>query len=183
MMGLAQAQDPFKIVADETCQCVAELKKNNSEISEMQLGLCMIKSYSAHKAEFPSDKQVSLTDSEAFEAVAAEVGMKMVEVCPDLIMEFAGDNELVEEFERRGITVSGQVTDIRLEQFVTIELKDANGKKYSMLLLYYFDTAALYTEGKIKKGDKIEASYTEIELFDHKMKEFRTYKVLTNLEK
>lgn len=182
-MGLAQAQDPFKTVAEETCQCVTDLKSNKIEINDMQLGLCMVKSYSAHKSEFPAGRQVSLTDGEAFESIAAEVGMKMVEICPDIIMQFAGDNDLVNEFHQREISVSGQVADIRQEQFVTIELKDNNGRKYSLLLLHYFDTAGLYTEGKIKKGDKIQASYTEIELFDPKMKEFRTFKVLTNLAK
>lgn len=181
--GLVRAQDPFGIVAQETCQCVTDLKNNKIEINDMQLGLCMVKSYSAHKSEFPAERQVSLTDGEAFESIAAEVGMKMVEICPDIIMQFADENDLVNEFRQREISVSGQITDMRQEQFVTIELKDANGRKYSLLLLHYFDTAGLYTDGKIRKGDKIQASYTEIELFDPKMKEFRTFKVLTNLAK
>lgn len=180
----AMAQDGINIVANETCQCVTEIKAKGEAITQMQLGLCMVKSYTANKSKFPPEMQVALTDSEKFENVAAQVGIKMVEICPDVIMAFAESDDASEEVEEEAdIIVSGQVTEIRTEQFITVEMKDDKGKKYSMLMMFFFDTASVLTEGKLKKGDKVTASYTEIELYDPKMKEFRTYKILTDLSK
>ena len=77
----------------------------------------------------------------------------------------------------------GEVIDIQSEQFITLQVKDQNGRNYSFLLLTYFDTAPLLTNNDIKKKDKLKISYTEIELFDSKAKEFRYFKILTKLEK
>jgi len=175
-------QDVMKEIGDDTCACIAELKKSGEEITDMQLGLCIVKSYNAKKSKLPKDKQVSLSDSEGFEAIAGEIGLKMVETCPEFIMDLADETATdVTVVPKQSISVS--VLDIKSEQFVTFTVKDANGRQHALLLLEYFAAASLFTEGKIKKGDKITVSYKEVELFDPKMKEFRYYKVLTDLTK
>ena len=66
---------------------------------------------------------------------------------------------------------------------MSIQVKDKNGRNFSFLLLDYFETASLLTNKEINKNDNIKVSYTEIELFDPQNKEFRYFKIITNLEK
>ena len=177
------AQDAVTVVANETCDCVSKLQAQGQPITDMQVGLCMVKAYSAHKSEFPPSKQVAIGDSREFEEITSEIGMKMVETCPDILLGLAESGVFDDQQQPTEYSVSGTVSDINTTQFVVIELKDDKGKKYSLLLLDYFETASVFTEGKIKKDDRITASYTEAELYDPKLKEFRTFKILTALSK
>src|SRR6185436_8420471 len=104
--------------------------------------------------------------------------------CPNVIMELGqAAQKDEEEVQKEDAFVEGVVVDILSEQFVTLQLKDQNGRSYNLLLLDYFDTASLLTNNEIKKKDKVKVSYSEIELFDSKAKEFRYYKILTKIEK
>ncbi len=183
-VGLVSAQDAVTVVANETCDCVSNLNATNQKITDIQLGLCMVKAYSAHKNEMPPHLQVSISDAEGFEPVAAEIGIKMMETCPEIIMTLAESGAFEDEFaEMSDISVSGSVLEVKTDQFMVLEIKDDQGKKFSMLLFYHFAGASLLTEGKIKKGDRVTASYSETELYDPKIREFRTFKILTALSK
>ncbi|RZJ72797.1 hypothetical protein [Flavobacterium sp.] len=181
----ANAQDVYQKTATETCNCVNDLKKSGAtQITDTQLGICMIKAYTNHKSEFPKDKQFSLDDqSGGFETLGAEIGLKMMDFCPDVLMA------LVEEDDSSGAaaatthSLTGKVLEVKTEQFVTISVKDDNGRAHTMILLNYFASATMFTEGKVKKGDKITVTYSEVELYDPKMKEFRYYKVIAGLTK
>jgi hypothetical protein len=180
--NISSAQDVMKTIGNETCGCISDLKKTGVEATDMQLGLCIIKAYNAHKAELPKEKQVAISDSEGFEVVATEIGLAMADACPDLVMSFADGDDLAAT-AKPVHSVSGTVTEIKSEQFTTISVKDANGRQHAMLLLNYFASATLFTEGKIRKGDKVTVTYDEVELYDPKMKEFRYYKVIAGLTK
>lgn len=182
-IGEIQAQDVMKAIGDDSCACISELKKSGQEVTDMQLGLCIVKSYNAKKSQLPAEKQVSLSDSEAFEAIAAEIGVKMVETCPELIMAMADEYSDAPEATVVRHSMNLEVSDVKSEQFVTIVGKDDNSRQHSLLMLEYFGTASLFTDGKIKKGDKVTIAYKEVELYDPKMKEFRYYKVITDLTK
>ena len=180
----AAAQDAVTVVANETCDCVSKLQAQGEPLTDMQVGLCMVKAYSAHKSEFPPSKQVAVMDSPEFEEITSEIGMKMVETCPDILLGLAESGVFDDQPHAiEVINVSGIVSDITTGQFAVIEMKDEKGKKYSLLLLDYFETASVFTDGIIKKGDRITASYTEAELYDPKLKEFRPFKILTALSK
>ena len=91
------------------------------------------------------------------------------------------DNE--EANAKEDIFVEGQITAINKEQFLTIQMKDKNGRAYSFLVLDYFDTASLITNNELKIKSPVKISYSEIELLDVKTNEFRYFKIITNIEK
>lgn len=175
----------LKVIAKETCECIEEKKSKAKDFSEddlkATLGVCMITSYNNHLSEFQT--KVKFDDVEGMSNLGKEVGMKMLEFCPTIILELGKAGSAKEEVEDEDILVSGEVIEIKTEQFITLQIKDQKGRNYSFLLLDYFDTASLLTNNEIKKKDKLNVSYTEIELFDTKSKEFRAFKVLRKLEK
>ncbi len=181
----ANAQDAYQKTASETCDCINDLKKSGiTKISDTQLGVCMIKAYTNHKSEFPKDKQFSLDDENGgFETLGAEIGLKMMDYCPEILMSFTDDEESEGASAATVHSLTGKITEIKTEQFVSIMVKDDNGRTHAMILLNYFASATMFTEGKVKKGDKVTVTYNEVELYDPKMKEFRYYKVIAGLTK
>lgn len=183
------SQDLLDILAKETCTCLETKKSDFSNLSSQDLkteiGLCMIQSYTNHSSEFKDSEKINFSDKEGMTKFGENVAMKMMSFCPSMIMEIGkssqgkSDEEVLDE----DVLVSGEVTEIKTEQFVTLQIKDQKGRSYSFLLLDYFDTSSLLTNNEIKKKDKLNVSYTEIELFDTKSKEFRSFKILRKLEK
>jgi hypothetical protein len=181
------SQDVLNVIAKETCECL-DAKKNKSESftgDELKtaLGICMIKSYSDHISEFKGNDKVKFGDKEGMTRLGEAVGIKMLETCPNMILELGKDSLDDTTTQKEDLIITGEVAEIKSEQFVTLQIKDQNGRNYNFLLLDYFDTASLLTNNEIKKKDKLKVSYSEIELYDSKAKEFRYFKILTKLEK
>ena len=128
-----------------------------------------------------------MTDENAAEKLGEKVAMKMVTYCPETILEIGmmsrEEDKAEAEAEPEYETIEGTITAIEVKQFVTIKMKDKNGKQVQFLLLDYFETASVYTDGKLKVNDKVAISYGDVELYDPIQKEFRTYKVITALKK
>jgi len=185
----AYSQDVLDVIAKETCECLTAKKTKSPDLSaadfKTEVGVCMIKSYSDHLSEFKASEKVNFSDKEGMTKLGESVGIKMLQTCPNMIIEL-GRNANKDELEIEDTvdpTLSGEVVDIKWEQFITLQLKDQTGRNYNFLLLDTFDTASLLTNNELKKKDKLTVSYTEIELFDAKAKEFKYFKILTKIEK
>ncbi len=192
--GYAQEKDTFDTIAKETCSCMKakniDFSKLNDDSSiKMTLGLCMIESYSAHKNELPVAERVEFGDKEGMRGIGEKVALKMMNHCPDYVLELGrqyldeNEDEAEAEVVEADPTVEGKVTAIEVKQFVTIKVKDKNNRVHNFMLLDYFDTASLYTENKIKVGDDLTVGYSEIELFDTTTKDFKYFKIISSLEK
>ncbi len=188
--SVSYSQDIFDVIGKETCECLNAKKidyfKMNKKEMQTQVGVCMIQSYSSHLSEFKQEDKISFDDEKGMQNLGEKVAMKMMVSCPEIIMEMGkrsiDEDDSIEEV--KDITfIEGEVTEIKTEQFITLQVKDKNGRNFSFLLLDYFETASLLTNNEINKKDSIKVSYTEIELFDPKNKEFRYFKVITDLAK
>lgn len=188
--SFSYAQDVYDVIGKETCGCLEAKKINYSAMNkkemQTQVGLCMIQSYSTHASEFEPKDKISFDDEEGMRGLGEKVAMKMMVSCPEIIMEMGRrsiEDDDSNAVEKESSFVEGEVIEIKSEQFLSIQLKDKNGRNFNFLLLDYFETASLLTNKEINKKDKIKVSYTEIELFDPQNKEFRYFKIITNLEK
>ncbi len=186
---VSYSQDVLGVIAKETCECLTVKKNKTPDLSaedfKTGVGVCMIKSYSDHLSEFKDSEKVNFNDSEGMTKLGENVAVKMLQFCPNIILELGEDanNEESQAGDKADPTLSGEVVDIKWEQFVTLQIKDQTGRNYNLLLLDAFDTASLLTNNEVKKKDKLKVSYSEIELFDSQAKEFRYYKILTKIEK
>ncbi|WP_316633790.1 hypothetical protein [uncultured Flavobacterium sp.] len=183
------SQDVLEVIGKETCSCLEAKKAKNPNLSaadfKSELGVCMLKSYSDHLSEFKDSEKADFSNEEDMGKLGENVALKMLRFCPDLIIQLGRDatKDEGQEVKKEDPSLSGEVVDIKWEQFVTLQLKDQTGRNYNFVLLDSFDTASLLTNNEIKKKDKLKVSYTEVELFDAKAKEFRYYKILTKIEK
>lgn len=184
------AQDVYDVIGKETCTCLEakqlDYTKLNKKDMQTQVGLCMIQSYSAHSSEFKPEDKVSFDDEAGMRNLGEKVAMKMLADCPAIILEMGRrsvDEDDTSEVVKESLFIEGEVTEIKTEQFLSLQVKDKNGRNFTFLLLDYFENASILTNNEINKKDNIKISYSEIELFDPKSKEFRYFKIITDLEK
>lgn len=183
----ANSQDILETVAKEVCSCVTskseQLKDLSGEKLQMELGVCIVSSYSSHEKDLTAKYGNVLNGEGTMEKLGRDIGFKMVTVCPDVLMSIAGEDipELEESTEVSEI--QGQVVEIKSEQFLSVVLKDASGRTHSLLMLTFFEGSNLLTESKLKKNDKVSVEYWEQEFYDVKAKDYRYYKVIQSIKK
>jgi hypothetical protein len=149
---------------------------------QAQLGLCILASYTANDTKIKAKYGDVLDNDKSMEKFGEDIGVRMVTVCPETLMQFAGaiDGDIENP---EVLSVEGKITEIKNEQFTTILVKDKNGRVYSFLVLNYFDTASLVSGNELTKNSSVIIQYAEVELYDNKAKEFRFYKVISGIEK
>lgn len=182
-------ESAIDLIAKETCECITDKKNDlsNTDKNDLQsiLGVCMLKSYTKHEGELQTEEKVSFSDEEGLEKFGESIALKMLNYCPDTIVELG---RIAIEEEKNAATnevlsIEGTVTDIKTEQFVTISVKDKSNRIHKLLLLDYFESASLFVNGEIKKNNKLVVYYSDIELYDPSTKDFKFFKVISGLEK
>lgn len=186
----AKSQDILDVITKEVCSCANEkkemLKDASAEKSQMQLGLCIVSSFSSHEKEVTAKYGNVMETEGAMEKLGGDVGMKMAGVCPDVLMMFAdmaSDDETEEVEEVPALTIEGKIIEIKSEQFLTVVVKDNSGRNHSLMVLTFFEDSNLLIENKLKKNDKVSVEYWEQEFYDPKAKDFRYYKVIQGIKK
>jgi hypothetical protein len=178
-------------MTEEVCECVSQKSSEGltKEEVEVQLGLCMMKSYGKYKERLDKYLVVSLDDANSLEVLGQEIGFKMLELCPDTFMVFAKDlieDEIKEQSNTpskgSNTAVLGNVVKLTNDQFNIVTFKGENKRVYKLLWLEYFEGQELLSDVKDLKKSKMKVSYESKEMYDPKLKDYRTYKVLRKLE-
>jgi hypothetical protein len=196
VMVNAQTKDSKDAVLEDitkdVCECVS--KKVDTGISrkeiEVQLGLCLINSYGTYRERIEKFMELTFSDPEAMEKFGEEIGMKMLTVCPDTFMAFAKDlmEEEVENYTTENetnsniSTVSGSVVKLEKDQFNMLIFKGTNKRTYKLLWQEYFEGEELLFDFKKLKNKDINVSFENKEMYDPRLKDYRTYKVLRKIE-
>lgn len=172
-------------LSDKVCECAnkKELTKENIEIS---LGLCIIESIGAYDKDVEKHygKNV-ITNEEKLEELAANIGVKMATKCSNVftMMSFDDDEDLEEEMEEESLMISGKVTEIKQDQFITFSVKEDSGKLNHFILLSDFDNAFLLTDKVLKVADEADFYYYELDLYDAKVGKFILYNIISDIIK
>ena len=167
------------VIAQETCDCFIkkdiDIENTDSSKIELEFGFCIMESYANHKTVADKFLNISFDDEKSLENLGIEVGMKMVSICPDALMAFAGDYE--EEYLTTETT--GEFIKIETEQFNVIHIKDGNNRTLKLLWFNYFEGEDLFADPKVLKDKVLSVEYEEIELYDPNIEDYRNFKVIT----
>lgn len=173
-------------ISQGTCACISK-KDITKENFETTLGLCMIQDFSKYEKDVEKHygKNV-ISDETKMEALGRDVGIYMATNCPtflSIVMENMEDevDEIAEEEER--LFVTGIFSDLKSEQFITFSIKEDSGKLNSFILLNNFDNSFLITDNVLKTNELLEVYYYELELYDAKIKNFVTFKIVSDIIK
>ncbi|EAZ94930.1 hypothetical protein FBBAL38_11314 [Flavobacteria bacterium BAL38] len=169
-------------LAEKACGC-AEKQEITKENFELTIGICLLEGISAYEKDVEKHygKDIISNDSK-MEELGYEVGKKMGLRCPVvfkfMLDDMEEDNDTDEQFE-----VSGKVSEIKSEQFITFIIKEDSGKTNQFILLSNFENAFLLTDKVLKVADAVDVTYYEMELFDAKLGQFISFKIVSDIIK
>jgi len=188
--SFAQSEKEVKKASALTCDCIEkkDLKNASAEKIQMELGLCMIESFSVLEID------ILLTNEKKMEELGGKIGLDMVSNCPsfvELMGNMMSDDpegmvELMEENDQFAVketneikSITGKLTEINRDQFVSINIENENGKKTVLYWFEYFPGANALAENEI--GKSVNISYEEREYYMPKFDQYITIKVITQI--
>lgn len=172
-------------LAEKACAC-AEKQEITKENFELTIGICLLEGINAFEKDVEKHygKDI-ITNSEKMEELGYEVGKRMGLKCPT-VFQFMIDEESAggeEDFETEELSVSGKVSEIKSDQFISFVVKEDSGKNNPFILLSNFDNSYLLTDKVLKVSDAVDVFYYELELYDAKLGKFVSYKIVTDIIK
>ncbi len=183
--GNCFAQDYMDEITQQACSCLDEVSDSvSSEKLTIKLGLCVIDAAAPYKKQLKKDHDLDLDkiDIEG-KRLGSMIGLKMVSVCPDKLMMFAGNDkeEEVEAFESK--IVQGEILKVEDNLLVTFHLKDDFGK----IIKFYWATFIeskyeMSLEYKDLVGKKVVITYESTEIFDSRIGEYRPFNIISRID-
>ena len=172
-------------LAEKACEC-AEKQELTKESFELTIGICLLEGINAYEkdVEKHNGKNV-ISNDKKMEELATNIGARMGLKCP-AVFKFMLDEEsgeVEEVVDAEELTISGKISEIKSEQFITFIVKEDSGKTNQFILLSSFDNAFLLTDKVLKASDAVDVVYYEMELFDAKLGKFVSYKIVTDIIK
>lgn len=174
-------------MSDVGCECTTkqQVTKENLEIT---LGLCILEALNKYEKDVERHygKNV-ITNDKKMEELGYDIGLKMGAKCPSVFMNMVDEEsdtngeEVVEEIPDAVLT--GKISEIKSEQFLTFVVKEDSGKNNQFILLSSFDNAFLLTDKVLKVSDAVDVTYYEMDLFDAKLGKFVSFKIVTDIVK
>ena len=185
------SQDVMDKITNETCECIKsknlDLEKVETNELHVQLGLCMMQAYSNHKEKLPKNKRVELDNDEQMEKFGQEIGMKMINYCPDILLAI-GKNEnkknednIVEDV--LSLSSTGVLIERKTDGFLTIRIKEESGRINDFILVKNFDNAFLISDDVLKINSKVKIEFYYEDIFDPKLNKFVNSKVILDIQK
>lgn len=170
-------------LAEKACGC-AEKQEITKENFELTIGICLLEGINAFEKDVEKHygKDV-ISNDKKMEELGYDVGKKMGLKCPTIFKFMLDEEEEVATDESQELSVSGKVSEIKTEQFITFVVKEASGKTNQFILLSNFDNAFLLTDKVLKATDEVDVTYYEMELYDAKLGKFVSYKIVTDIIK
>jgi hypothetical protein len=170
-------------LADKACDCAGkqEITKENFELT---IGICLLEGINAFEKDVEKHygKDV-ISNDKKMEELGYDVGKKMGSKCPTIFKFMLDEEEEAAPDESEELSVSGKVSEIKTEQFITFVVREETGKTNQFILLSNFDNAFLLTDKVLKATDEVDVTYYEMELYDAKLGKFVSYKIVTDIIK
>ena len=177
-------------IVEKACDCVSDIDKNGENYT-IKLGLCMIEASMPYAKQIKKDYGIDMIGIHGKDAqkLGQILGMKMASKCPNALIE--ATNEVLEDDKvdiygnlenTTNESVTGVINDIREETFVTLSIKDENGKISKYIWLTYVECEEDFlTNYKDYLGEEVTIKYQVQEFFDPKIQEYRNYNVITSV--
>ncbi|NJC26029.1 hypothetical protein [Neolewinella antarctica] len=175
-------------VAEKTCTCMTD--KNAASMStqqlQTQLGVCMITYVSGDMARYEKlFGAMDFTDQRKMESFGQQVGIQMMNFCPDIMMTVAGNappsgasvsstKSLVSK-----LVATGTFVGVNKAALAEITIKQDNGPALKLTWLEYWPGSESIGE---LAGKQVKVGYDLRDLYDAASDDYVTRKVITNLE-
>jgi len=180
------SQDYMDKIVEKSCECVTKISDTlETDKKTLQLGLCLIEAAMPYSKQLKKDHKIDLEKlDEQGEQLGQLIALKMMAVCPDaliVITEAAEKNTPKEEEGEKSI--QGTISRIEDDYFVTFHVKDDAGKITKFYWLTFIESNRdMITQYKALTGKRVQLIYKNMEFFDPKIGEYRSYQIISKIE-
>jgi len=186
-VSLVMGQGLREQMANEVCACLQEKKLSeikDKEEATLIAGLCIIGVYEKHQEEANKEFGITSFDEEGGEKFGTELGLAMARICPEQIVKLGMMDQESEENSKPQTTVfSGSVTTVDVSDFVSLQLKGADGKTTKCYWLEYFSGSDDFVQDpKRLKGKKVRIETSEVEVYLPSAKGYYKINQIVSLE-
>jgi Na+-transporting NADH:ubiquinone oxidoreductase subunit NqrF len=187
------SQDAVDIASKEVCSCANEKMQYVDNVQNEQkdafLYICTTDIFNNNLNAILKEYGVSSQLEGTYDRFSKDVNDYLTNNCPDVLPKKAtiaadssGQIENNNSVKEEGV-IECNVLNIANYQYPTIEARDKKGVLQSFIIYKPFSTDILFTAGGIKVGNNIKVSYETLDIYDNNAKDFKTFKVVTQLEK
>lgn len=180
------SQDFMDTIAMKSCECLNTITDSLSpEKSKVELGLCIINAAAPYKRQLKEEYNIDFDKINTQGAKLGQlIGMKMMSVCPDILLEIANRDDGKDEDKVSELTIEGKITGIKANQFVVFSLKDEQGKISKFYWFTFINSdMKLSNDYKKLKNESVRITFITKKFFNAKIGEYRFFNIITKLEK
>lgn len=192
-----QAQDEQReafvdVLAQATCECLDGKDPSEMEPSsiEMTVGLCIINAYTEHTDDYP-DVNIDIGNTNEMERLGEEIGFRMFNYCPSLLMQLAMASEGLDESDMEDwdieapsseIQSTGTLVRVEGETLASVVIKNSEGEKEHYLWIEPFPGDELLgQESETWKGKAVSIYAELIEIYDPATQTYEMKRVITEM--
>ncbi len=174
-------------MAQEICDCItnSDVDTNDEEELKLKLGMCMMQSIGDNE-KLLSKAGIDIKKEGAISIFAESLGMVMATKCPMVFMGLAKKEleQESEEEEKEAIQqLEGIISKVEEGSFVTLIIKDNEGRSHNVLWLEFFENADEVKQNYEKlKGMAVSVKYYEKEYYNPKIEDYVKVKVLKKVD-
>ena len=166
--------------------CIEFGKKDFSKIKgfEMELGLMVVPLIEKYGKEIHKEWGLNPENEEDYEKISEKIGREATLGCPKFLEFIKNNIDDINEIDDENNTksVSGVFQRLEGQLFTALVIKTKAGKEEKLWWFQFFEGSDELAKDPASLAKKsLTIKYTEMEVYDAKLKEYRTIKVMKNL--
>jgi len=182
-------------LAKSTCDCFGEKTAGeNVDNVELTLGVCMIQYIEETRSEYESIfGSVDYANAQAMQRLGERAGVKMLNHCPDLIMEL-GMASMENKTNNTSTppppppppatlpVVMGTLESVTGDDILTVTIKEPSGRSTKLLWLRYFPGSDLLIDADQIAGKSLRIEFESIDVYSKRSGDYVIRREIRSLE-
>ena len=166
--------------------CIEFSKKDFSKLKgfEMELGLLVVPLIEKYSKDIKKEWDLDPENEEDYEKISEKIGREATLACPKFLEFIKNNIDDINEIDDDNNTKSISGTFLRMEGqlFTALVIKTKAGKEEKLWWFQFFEGSEELAKGPARLAKKnLTIKYTEMEVYDAKLREYRTIKVMKGL--
>ncbi len=166
--------------------CIEFSKKDFSKSKgfEVELGLLIVPIIEKYSKEIEKEWDLVTDNEEDYQKISERIGREAAFGCPKFLEFIKNNIDDINESEDASNTksISGVFQRLEGQLFTALVIKTKAGKEEKLWWFQFFEGSDELAKNPANLAKKnLTIKYTEMEVYDAKLKEYRTIKVIKNL--
>ena len=166
--------------------CIEFSKKDFSKLKgfEMEIGLLVVPIIEKYGKEIKKEWDLDPENEEDYEKISEKIGREAAIGCPKFLGFIRNniDDINADDDDSNIKSVSGTFQRLEVQLFTALVIKTKAGKEEKLWWFQFFEGSDELVKDPAHLAKKnLTIKYSEMEVYDAKLKEYRTIKVLKNL--